>query len=77
MLMRLGRVDDAERVYREGLAWCERERVPVDAGLCLAGLADVATAQGDPTAADQHRTRARSLFEQHGAKLYLERVARG
>ena len=26
MLMRLRRIDDAERVYREGLAWCERER---------------------------------------------------
>jgi|CXWL01.1.fsa_nt_gi tetratricopeptide (TPR) repeat protein len=77
MLMRLGRVDDAERVYREGLAWCERERVPVDAGLCLAGLADVATTRGDAAAAEAFRSRARALFEQHGAKLYVERVARG
>lgn len=74
MLMRLGRVGEAERVYREGFDWCERERVPVDAGLCLAGLAEVATAQGDAAAAEAFRSRARALFEQYDAKLYLDRV---
>ncbi|MCH8066472.1 MAG: hypothetical protein IIC90_11720, partial [Chloroflexi bacterium] len=40
--LRLGLLDDAERHYREGLAWCEQERLPRDAELCRAGLADVA-----------------------------------
>jgi len=40
--LRLGLLDDAERHYREGLAWCEQERLPRDAEQCRAGLADVA-----------------------------------
>ena len=74
MLVRLGRIDDAERVYRDGLAWCERERVPVDAGLCLAGLAEVADARGQAGEAGELRAQARGLFERAGAKLYLARV---
>ncbi|MBI5289519.1 MAG: hypothetical protein HY873_11170 [Chloroflexi bacterium] len=74
LFMRLGRIDDAERVYTEGLAWCERERAPVDAGLCLAGLGDVAAARKDRDAAADFRQRARAAFEQYGASLYLPRV---
>lgn len=74
MLMRLGRIDDAERVYVDGLTWCERERVPVDAGLCLAGLADVAASRDDRDPANDHRRRARVLFERHQAALYMPRV---
>jgi hypothetical protein len=74
LLMRLGRTDDAERVYREGLAWCDRERVPVDAALCVRGLADVATARDDSSSAEGLRSRARELFERHGARLYLNRM---
>ena len=40
--LRLGLLYDAERHYREGLAWCEQERLPRDAEFCRAGLADVA-----------------------------------
>jgi tetratricopeptide (TPR) repeat protein len=72
LLMQLGRIDDAERVYEAGLAWCERERVPVDAGLCLKGLAEVAMARGDSAQAEGLRTRACALFERHRAKLYLD-----
>jgi len=61
-------------VYRDGLAWCERERVPVDAGLCLAGLAEVADARGQAGEAGELRAQARGLFERAGAKLYLARV---
>jgi tetratricopeptide (TPR) repeat protein len=75
LLVRLGRLDDAERVYRDGLHWCERERVPVDAGLCLAGLADVSAARGDDEMAADYRSQARGLFEAHGAALYLPRVS--
>jgi hypothetical protein len=38
----LNRPDDAERHYREGLAWCRRERCPIEEGRCLQGLAEIA-----------------------------------
>jgi hypothetical protein len=38
LCLRLGLLDDAERRYRDGLAFCERERLSFDAGLCRAGL---------------------------------------
>ena len=40
--LRLGLLDDAERHYREGLGWCEQERLPRDAERCRAGLTEVA-----------------------------------
>jgi len=40
--LKLGLVDEAERHYRDGLAWCERERCERDAALCRAGLARIA-----------------------------------
>ena len=45
---RLGLLDEAERHYREGLAWCEQERCIRDAELCRAGLAEVRAGQGAP-----------------------------
>ncbi len=72
--LRLGHIDDADRVYREGTEWCERERLWIDAGLCHVGLADVATARGHARAAQAHIAHAAALFEQHGAKLWLDRL---
>jgi tetratricopeptide (TPR) repeat protein len=40
---KLGLLDEAERHYREGLAWCEQERCTRDAELCREGLRAVAT----------------------------------
>ncbi|MGB2695118.1 MAG: hypothetical protein WBD55_08015 [Dehalococcoidia bacterium] len=39
--LRLALLEEAERHYREGLAWCERERCARDAALCRAGLDQV------------------------------------
>lgn len=39
--LRLGLREEAERQYREGLAWCERERCDRDAELCRAGLRSI------------------------------------
>jgi len=72
--LRLGRIDEAERAYRDGLAWCERERVPVDAGLCHVGLADIARSKGAEEEAREHLRAAASLFEQHNARLWLKRL---
>ena len=74
LALRLGLTDEAERAYGEGLAWCERERVPIDAGLCLAGLAGVARSRGDENTAAAHLERAASTFEEHDARLWLERL---
>jgi hypothetical protein len=43
---RLGLRDEAERHYRSGLEWCERERCHADAQRCRDGLARVAAAGG-------------------------------
>ncbi len=75
LLTRLLRFEDAERVYREGLDWCERERTPIDAGLCLGGLGGLAMARGETSAAEELLSRARNIFTQHGALLYLPRVS--
>ncbi|MEX2225384.1 MAG: hypothetical protein WEB52_02920 [Dehalococcoidia bacterium] len=39
--LKLGLNDEAERLYREGLEWCVRERCERDAALCREGLAVV------------------------------------
>jgi tetratricopeptide (TPR) repeat protein len=72
--MRLGRVDEAERVYREGAAWCARQRVPLDGALCELGLAEIAEARGDHSEYLDLRARAAATFEGHGARLYLDRM---
>ncbi len=43
--LRLGLLDEAERHYGDGLAWCEQERCGRDAELCRAGLAKVESAR--------------------------------
>lgn len=72
--LRLGRPDEAEAAFREGLAWAERERCPVEAGRCLQGLAEVAERRGDHGAAMTRLDQAAALFQQHGAALYLRQV---
>jgi eukaryotic-like serine/threonine-protein kinase len=72
--LHLGEIDAAEERFREGLAWCERERCPIEAGRCLQGLAEVSERRGERAEALQLLDRAAALFQQHGAKLYLDRV---
>jgi class 3 adenylate cyclase len=72
--LHLDQLEEAEGLFRAGLAWCERERCPVEAGRCLAGLAAVAEHRGGRAEALGLLDRAAVLFQQHGAKLYLDRV---
>jgi hypothetical protein len=65
---------DAERLYRDALAWCERERWPIEAGRCLQGLAELAERRGELEQAMQHLDAAGELFAQYGAKFYLDWV---
>jgi tetratricopeptide (TPR) repeat protein len=74
LAMRLGLVDEAEQHFRTGLEWCERERRPVEAGQCHQGLAEVAVRRGETAEAMRHLDQAAELFQQYGAKLYLDQV---
>lgn len=46
LALKLGLLDEAERHYREGLEWCERERLPRDAQQCRDGLRELAATAG-------------------------------
>ena len=67
-------LEDAARLHGDALKWSERERCPVEAGLCLRGLAEVAERRGRREQALEHLERAGELFSLHGAKLYLDQV---
>lgn len=45
LALKLGMFDAAEQAYRDGVAFCERERLPMDAAACREGLAAVAAAR--------------------------------
>jgi len=70
----LDRLDEAERLARRGLEWCERERCPVEAGRCHQLLADVLRRKGDTAEARRHLDAASTLFQRYDARLYLEQV---
>jgi hypothetical protein len=56
------------------LEWAEREGAPVIAGQCHQGLAEVASQRGNTAEAMEQLDAASKLFEQYGAKLYLDQV---
>jgi hypothetical protein len=74
LALRLDLLEDAERHFREGLEWSERERCPVEAGRCHQGLAEVAERRGNHAFAMEHLDVAAELFSRHGAKRYLDQV---
>ncbi len=74
VLLHEGHIEKAEEYFRIALEWCERERCPVEAGRCLLGLAEVAERRGETREALAHLDRAIALFQQHGARLYLDRA---
>jgi tetratricopeptide (TPR) repeat protein len=74
VLLWRGHLDDAEEGLRAALAWCERERCPVEAGRCLQGLAEVAERRGQHAEARRLLDQAAALFQQQGARLYLRQV---
>lgn len=76
LALRLGLADDAQQAFRDGLEWAEREECPVEAGLNLEGLGEVALDRGDRSAAREYFGQAAAVFEKHGASLYLDAVTR-
>jgi class 3 adenylate cyclase len=74
LALRLGLVEEARQHYRTGLGWAEREGAPVIAGQSHQGLAEVAIRRGETAEAMHHLDQAADLFQQHGAKLYLDQV---
>jgi tetratricopeptide (TPR) repeat protein len=74
LALRLGLVAEAEAHYRTGLAWGEREGVPVERGRCLLGLAEIAQRTGDSAGALQLIEQAVAIFEQANVPLYLRQA---
>ena len=72
--LHLGQTAEAERRFQSALEWAERERCPIETGRCLQGLAEVAERRGNLAEALRYLDRACVLFQQHGAKLYLDRA---
>jgi class 3 adenylate cyclase len=70
----VGDIEAAEQYFTDALALCERERLPIEAGRCHYGLAEVAGQRSETSEALQHLDKAASLFQAHGAKLYLDRA---
>ncbi len=63
------RRDSARRSNGASVSAC-----PIEAGRCLQGLAEVAERRGERAEALRLLDRAAALFQQHGAKLYVDRV---
>ena len=76
LALRLGRVDEAQSRFNEGLTLAERERCPIDAARCLEGMARIADRRGENDARAGYLARAAELYAQHGARLYLDRMTR-
>jgi class 3 adenylate cyclase len=74
LALRLDLIDDAERAFREGLEWSERECCPVELGRNLQGLAGVAERRGDVPAALAFLDRAAAQYQPRGVKLFLDEV---
>lgn len=68
---RLGRVDDAERHYREGADWALKQQCNTEFGRCLVGLAELAALRSDSPMAVEHLDRAIRYLRGGGATLYL------
>ncbi len=71
----LNQLKAAEAHYQQGLEWSQREGCPGEAGRCLLGLAEAALHRGQYMASVDYLDRAIPFFQEHQAKLYLDRVA--
>jgi DNA-binding CsgD family transcriptional regulator len=69
LALRLGLLERADDHYRDGLAWCEHEHVPVEAAWCRLGQANIARILGDEEAVASHAQKAHELFRVYGAAL--------
>jgi hypothetical protein len=64
----------AESSLTEALDWCIGERCPVEEGRVRQALAELAEKRSDHAAAVEQLDRAGELFQQFGAKLFLDQV---
>ncbi len=74
LALRLGHVGEAEERIGWGIEWARRERCPVEEGRLLQALAEVAVRRGNTSEAMEQLDAASKLFEQYGARLYLDQV---
>ncbi len=74
LALALGEDETAESAFTNNLEWAAREGADIISGRCHQGLAEVCVLRGDTAGATAHLDAAMKLFEQHGAKLYLDQV---
>ena len=74
LALAMGEEAEAEDAFRTTLEWAEREGAPVIAGLCHESLAQLASRRIRSAEAHEHLDIAAGLFQQHEAKLHLDRV---
>ena len=72
--LRLGQIDAAAARFQTGLDWATRNRLPIEEGRNMEGLAEVAYARGRTPDALELLDRAASIYRQFGARLYLDLV---
>ena len=65
---------EAEQHFQSGVSQAEAQRLPIQHGVCLQGLAEVAERSGEREQAMEYLDRASELFSRHNAKLYLDQV---
>ncbi len=70
----LDEVAVAETAFTGNLTWAQREGADIIGGRCHLGLAEVASRHGQTGDALRHLDAAAALFQQHGAKLFLEQA---
>ena len=72
LALRLNLLPEAEQHFQFGVSQAEAQRLPLQHGVCLQGLAEVAERRGEGEQAMAYLDRAGELFSRHGAKLYLD-----
>jgi DNA-binding NarL/FixJ family response regulator len=64
----------AADTFGRTLAWADTNGANIIAGRCHLGLAEIAKRRGETAETSRHVDTAASLFQKHGAKLYLDQA---
>ena len=69
-----GEVEAGKARYQRSLNWCREQKLPLEEGRSLLGLAEVAELEGDLATAREYLGQARRVFERIDARYFVGRV---